>query len=267
MEAYQYLLTVEELRNAFLASLTGAARAGFEDATSEVYSEASAIIEETTDDIERYLNRKLIIREFTFRFVVGAEEAFENSWQYNDGIYNSDGDVLLSAYALQWPVVQILSADGDDTLAGSFELIPGSEPGFVLAIDGEDFDNCPRTVVCYAGYRRADQCVGGSGSGSGGSGGTDSGCTFDLQEELPDLTVETADIEVLPAKIRRVAKNIAMFRFRQAYRGNTGVFKTSTRIEGVTVESAAADPEYVDNQLDRLLNFRKVPGSTLGVVS
>lgn len=128
---YTALLTIDEVLTAAGLSMQGSGQA--EDTV--LRDQVRAIIQGVTSRIEQYLERRLIVRSVSQRFVQG-------DWWYDDVLEK------YVYYASQWPVVQAVTS--------SLDKAADTDGVNRLAAYTSDSN---LAGVFFAGYRRADQTL------------------------------------------------------------------------------------------------------------
>lgn len=222
--AYTDLLTEYDLHDAAQGGV------GLDSVTNLV-----EIIQEATAVVETFLDRPLIVRSHTQRF--GAKD-----WRQREGYETTDDRLLSTAWAYQWPVVEVVSVDGDTALADDLEVHDyGRDADVLLAYDtAGSITEVPHKAVYFAGYRRHEQTLAGLQAESGLS---------DLTELPP----------VLPPAIRRACKNLCYHMVEYAGSGLYGRRQMQQQVGGgamATVDSFEKD--YVDRVLKDLVPYRRM---------
>lgn len=213
---YTALVTVDQVRKAMLGS-GGKLADQLADDTSEEYEACEAVILDVTDDIERYLHRKLIVRHHTFVYR-------DTDWKARLGYRNADGHTLFSAWARQWPVVEVVDVDTDASFAVDVTIQDSSNGGQLLSYGPESLliTDPPYQLRGFAGFRRQDHV---------------DLATLLADEGADDLATLTVLPPLLPGKIRRTALRLVISELRQQVEGVVGVASRSKRIDNMTVES------------------------------
>lgn len=221
---YTALITVAEVRRALMGA-GGSLGDALQDTADDVYVGTEEAIEDATSDIERYVNRELIVRDQTLRFKM-------KDWKTRPGHENSDEDLLIGAWARQFPVVQVQSVDGQTAWASEITAQEYSFGGQLLTYDPDSalVTEPPFKIQAFAGYRRRDQVLSGAGE-------NETNLPTSTGEDLDGLTVLP---DQLPGLVRRVAIRLVVSEMRQQYEALVGVASRTKRMDQMTVESRRA---------------------------
>lgn len=225
MLPYWALLTVDDVRMGMFGSGGEVARQ-LADEDSEVYEAATAVIQDVTDDVEAYLNRDLIVRPQTLQFA-SADAA---GWRYRTAFRGpSESPMLRSAWARQWPVVQVTSVDGDEGLVDDVTLMTAKRGGQIIAYDpAGQITSEPFEINALCGFRRRDHA--------------------DLATLKDDVAAEVIDDltvlpPILPGRIRAVALRLCVAEIRQQAEAIVGLASATRRIDNMVVDSRSTAPQ------------------------
>ncbi len=275
--SYTALVTPAEVKTAMMGSMETGMAAQVDLLSGDLYDGVLEIIEDATGTVERFLDRELIIRQQTLLFHSGRGghhhhghhhhhgRAFSD-WLQREGYENADSDLLIVAWARQWPGVEVISVDTAALKAPDMQLVSASGSADVerLAFDPDStlITERPFEVRLFAGYRRADEGVGTPGSGDSWTldllleaGAPNRGSQFDLSA----LTVSTSDIPLLPRDIRRAALRIAIFDIRQQMLGLLGLESSVKQVDRMTVDLQKTREAFVEDELAQIFNHRYIP--------
>lgn len=265
--SYTALVTAPEVKRAAFGTLGKSVNDEITALTGDLYDGVLEVIEDATGIVERFLDRELIIRQQTLLFHSGRGYHHHRHGYLRHGIFvdfvqregyeNANAALLFVAWARQWPGIQVVSVDTDALKAPDMQLVSASGSIDVerLAYDPDStlITEQPFEVVMFGGYRRADEGVGPPGSGDS--------WTLDLLLEtgLSGLTVDTADIPLLPRDIRRAALRIAIFDIRQQMLGLLGLESSVKQVDRMTVDLQKTREAFIEDELAQIFNHRFIP--------
>lgn len=168
-------------------------------------------IRDATNDIERYLDRTVIVRK--------VDQGINRSkWRHDTG----QADTKYVAWAREWPLVQVETSNVKRNR--NLRKLERSSP-------------TTEVVTYFAGYHREGQSL------------------SDLQNELPNLSTLP---DRLPGAIRRVALVLSLHYILRARSGNLGVGDTITQTVGPQQVQINTTRRFVDDQLHKLSQFRRM---------
>lgn len=238
----------------FEAALESFGRKEFAAAADDLHGGAVLVCRSVTQTIQAALNRKLIVHPTHQYFA-------DDEWCDDPKYYGRDDYVKRSAFASQWPIVEITGIDGTDANTLEVEILGQSGDQFLVS--DEIFEERIERIEYFAGYRRADQTVSGADTTGAvldcGSGSGETTCDdLAYHSGLESLTVLPP---LLPDDIARVALRLAIFEMRVELRGLPGFDRTTKNIQGVTLEVERPDKEFVNRELQRITPFHRKPPS------
>jgi hypothetical protein len=210
-----------------------AALSNVDSADYEIDQQVIRVIRAVTEDIERYLNRRLIVRPFTWRYIGAQKDGWKLAERLGvafpgveDSLSTSFG---LTAWARAWPVVEH-DQTTDDLRLG--EATPGGQRLFA--------SEYLEKIEGYAGYKRPGQTL------------------SDLQGES-GLSGLTAAPDDLPWDVAEVACNLALYRLMLRKRGKQHVGRVTQGTPESTWTLESIDQHYEHRQLGRIARYRRVP--------
>lgn len=215
--SYTSLLTATQLQTAAMSALKAVednalAAAAMED-----------ICEDTTDMIEGYLGRHLIVKKVT------QEVPY---WLY-DASQDQSSDTYVAAWADVWPILQVTAV----TLStATTPTIHSNGRRFITTL--ANTTTPIRTITYYAGYKREDQTYAWLSSASGAG--------------LTDLSVTPANI---PGEVRRCAIRLAMRQVIDITQAALGK-RSTTVVAGASVETDIDFTDFAEKELRKLDRYR-----------
>lgn len=246
--SYKALISTDELSLASHGSLGKAVTDALNNGDAGIRSAIEDAIEDVTRDIETFLKRQLIVHRRTLRLCAA-------DWKARSGFNNALNDPLQVLFAPLWPVVQILSVDGDSTAEtlARFTIHNGEdEPGRYIAYDPQELNtlDIPTNITAYVGYRRVDQSV---------TGGSGSGDPLDINDFDSTLSSLTEEPDELHWDMRRTAKRLAEADILQAAQGLLGISRTTKRVDRLEVDNVnTIDYRFRERELNRLSKYRRM---------
>lgn len=222
------LLTVEQLRKAALNSIEIDLTQNGSPNDQEAFDAAVDAIEAATGTIEGFLNRKLIVRNYRFKLYPSSwtlDDTFEEYWRWSP----------------EFPLVEIGDSDSDVTIEDL-----GDQSKLILD-DSKDPDDEKIIDPVYAGYKRSDQDISGTGS-----------VPTDLtqESELSGLTVAPED---LPRDVVKAAVLLALHDLHQRVDATLATGEIEQTIRGETITLRGAERGFEETVLGRLAHLRKMP--------
>lgn len=215
---YTALLTLDEL---FHAAMDGRE---MQLKRSQIRQEARRLLQDVTERVEAYLQRRLIVRAHTLRF---------GAWAADERLAAASASSVWAHYAREWPVVEVVSVDGSTSLAPALTVYDGRLLGFDA--DTAVLTAHPRYASVLAGYRRSDQTLSA------------------LQEEVSGLTELPG---LIPEEIREVAADIAIARIAYRQSGLAGLKEIGIQVGSNPITVQAAVRGYEDECLRRIHHHR-----------
>ncbi len=244
--SYMDLITLAQLADLAMGSLGDqietALRASTGSGDGEEIQQAALVqIASATKKIEGALNRQLMVREHTQRWMPA-------DWREAPEYTGATATQRYRNYFGHFPVASVYSVDGDTGLADEV-LVAGPSNDLAIIHYDDDLEDAPRSCVYYAGYRRNDQEPPGSGETWNTVMGT-SGLT-----NLPD----DATVLELPADIAEVCANIVVASMRWQFKGLVGITERTVQADRLNFNSRRAVQNYIQDQISQLRHHRKTP--------
>jgi hypothetical protein len=215
--------------------------------TEEIQQTALRFIKSYTLRIEEFLNRTLMVRLRNFVWVV---DQYSNAWSADSRYTLPSQDQRYSAYFSDWPVVQMLSVNADTNLADEMAIVGDVSDLAVIHFD-DDLSDYPVQAVGYAGYRRQDLDPPGSGETWNDAFSTSA---------LTDLDQDT-DVPLLPSDIQAVCNDLVIASMRWESNRLVGVSESEMEADRMRVKTQKVTPGFVENELKKLVHYRKIPSS------
>lgn len=215
--------------------------------TEEIQQAALRFIKAHTRLIEDSLNRKLMVRSHSFTWVV---DSYSNAWSQDSRYTLPNQDPRYSAYFSDWPVVQIVSVNADEALADDMSIVGELLDLAVINFDG-DLSDFPVQAVAFAGYRRPDLDVPGSGGSWNDAFSTSNLTGLDVATVVPEL----------PFDIQSVCTDLVIASLRWEFDRMVGVSSSEMEADRMKVRTQKIPPGFIKEQLGRLNHYRKYPSS------
>jgi len=213
--------------------------------TEEIQQTCLRFIKNYTRRIENHLNRKIMVRLVDQTWVV---DSFSNAWKPDSRYTLPSQNPRYSAYFQEWPVVQIVSVNADATLADEM-AIEGVEMDLAVIHFDDDLDDWPVQAQVFAGYRRPDLDVPGSGETWNSAFNTSALTGLDQDAEVPEL----------PFDIQTVCNDLVIASLRWEYNRLIGVDESEVDADRMKIKRNKVTSGFVDRELAKLNTYRHIP--------